>query len=109
MWLLYLVALGGGYAIAHALGASEAWSAGAGWALAGVLFLFRRRKGYRAAIHVEQRRSRAEQLRVHDPEMYQQILAQANGTDAEDAARRHPDEYVALFLKAADDVGSCAR
>ena len=67
--------------------------------------IFRQRmKGYKAAIHVEQYRARAEQLRDHDPALYKQILVQADGTDAEDAARRNPVEYVALFLKAADDV-----
>ena len=67
-------------------------------------FFSERRKGYRAAIHVERYRSRAEQLRQDNPELFEQILAQADGSDAEDAARRDPVAYVALFLKAADDV-----
>lgn len=68
-------------------------------------FLRQRARGYQAAIHVAQYRSRAEDLLDNDPDLYEQILAQANGTEAEEAARANPVEYVALFLKAADDVG----
>jgi hypothetical protein len=67
-------------------------------------FFSQRRKGYRAAIHVEQYRSRAEQLRRDNRELFEQILARADGSDAEGAARQDPVAYVALFLKAADDV-----
>jgi hypothetical protein len=67
-------------------------------------FFSGRMRSYRAAMHVEQYRAQAEQLRAEEPELYQEILSRAEGTEAEDAARRHPDEYVALFLKAAADV-----
>jgi hypothetical protein len=69
-----------------------------------VSFFGRKKSGYQAAIHVEQYRARAEQLRDEEPDLYKQILSQADGTDGEDAARRNPVEYVALFLKAADEV-----
>lgn len=36
--------------------------------------------------------------------MYQQILAQADGTEAEEAARANPDVYVALFLAEAQEA-----
>ncbi len=105
VWILYLVALGGGYGIARALGASEGWAAGSGWALAAVVFLFRRRRGYRAAIHVEQYRAQAKQLRLHDPGMFQQILAQADSDpEAAAAAARDPDAYVAIWMSHADRV-----
>lgn len=44
-----------------------------------------------------------------DPALYQQLLAQADGTDAEAAARRDPDAYVALFLAATEDSGVTIR
>ena len=102
---LFLAALGGGYAIAHALGASEGWSAAAGWAAGIALFLFSRRRGYRAAINVERYRFAARQLRMSDPLMFERILVQAEGSHAEDAARRDPEAYVSLFLAEADKAG----
>jgi hypothetical protein len=103
--LLFLAALGGGYAIARALGASEGWSAGAGWAAAILVFLFGRRRGYRAAFNVERYRRAARQLQTSDPATYEQIVAQADGSEAEHAARRDPDAYVALFLAEANKIG----
>lgn len=68
-------------------------------------FFGRKARGYKAAIRVERYRARAELLREEDPAVFAQILAQADGTDAEDAARRDPVAYVALFMHAADDAG----
>lgn len=68
-------------------------------------FISRRRRGYRAAFRVERYRAAAELLRVQDPETYRQIAAQADGSDAEGAARSDPDAYVALFLAEAADMG----
>jgi hypothetical protein len=62
-------------------------------------------RSYRAAFRVEQNRAAAQELRRDDPDVYSQILAQATGTDAEEAARRDPDAYVALFLAEARDAG----
>jgi hypothetical protein len=102
--ILFLAALGGGYGIAHALGASEGWAAGAGWALAGLVFLIGRRRGYRAAIRVERWRAAAMHLRTSDPATYEQILAQADSDpQASTAAARDPDAYVAIFLSIANE------
>lgn len=49
-------------------------------------------------------RSAAEQLRVEDPETFERVVAQADGSDAEEAARRDSVAYVALFLAACDDA-----
>lgn len=68
-------------------------------------FFSRRKRGYRAVIRAEQNRAAAEHLRRDNPAMYRQILAQADGTDAEEAARQNPDVYVALFLAEAGDAG----
>lgn len=106
--LLFLVGLGGGYAIAQALGASEGWSAAAGWAGAIAIFLIGRRRSYAAGNRVERYRAAAQMLRVQDPDTYWQIVAQADGSEAEGAARRDPDAYVALFMAAAQDAGVSA-
>lgn len=66
---------------------------------------FRRLRGYKAAAQVARWRSAAEQLRVEDPDTYAQILSQAEGGEAAEAAARDPDAYVALFLAAARDAG----
>lgn len=66
-------------------------------------FFRQRAKGYRAAVRVEKYRAAAVQLRENEPELYAQALAQANGSDAEAAAKRDPDAYVALFLAAFED------
>jgi hypothetical protein len=100
--LLFIVALGAGYLIAHSLGASVGWSNAAGWGTAiAVLVIARvvqKREGYRATIHVEKNRAAAVYLRKTDPETYRRALALADGTEAEAAARRDPDAYVALVL-----------
>jgi hypothetical protein len=105
---LFIVALGGGYAVAHALGASQSWSNGVGWGAAGLaagfIFVFGRRNAYRAAIRVERYRRAASQLRANDPDGYWHIIAQADGSEAEQAAHRDPDAYVALFMAAASDL-----
>jgi hypothetical protein len=62
-------------------------------------------KSYRAAARVEQNRGAAQALRQDDPALYEQILRQAEGSEAEPAARRDPDAYVALFLDAAEEAG----
>jgi hypothetical protein len=108
-FVLFLVALGGGYGIAHALGAPEGWAAASGWAaaIAGwvALRFVSRRRGYRAAFRVERYRAMAEQLRAEDRETYSQILAQATNTEAQAAAQRDPDAFVALFLAEAASSG----
>lgn len=67
-------------------------------------FFSRRKAGYRAVIRSEQQRKAAEDLRRNNPELYREILAQADGTEAEEAARANPDVYVALFLAEAEDA-----
>lgn len=67
-------------------------------------WLFYRRHAYRAAFRVELHRHAAEQVRTERPDLYAQILAQADGSEAEAAARRNPDAYVALFLAEAGDA-----
>jgi hypothetical protein len=107
--LAFLGAMGGGYAVAHALGASEGSAAGIGWASAFLaLYLASRWRGYRAAFRVERHRAVAQALRLRDPETYQQILNTADG-EAAAAAMRDPDAYVALFLAAANnaDAAEC--
>jgi hypothetical protein len=84
---------------------SSLWGVSASCTLSAVGFLSRRKRGYRAAFRVEKYRAAAEQLRTENPELYQQILSQADGSDAEEAARREPDAYVALFLAEAEDEG----
>jgi len=69
-------------------------------------FFRRRAAGYRAAIRVERYRAHAVQLREDDPESYAQMLAQADGSEAEESARRDPDAYVALILAGLDDYMS---
>jgi len=101
--LVFLVALGGGYGVAHALGASEGWAAAAGWGAATAVFLIGRRRSYAAGIRVERYRSAAQMLRVQDPETDWQIVAEADGSEADAAARRDPDAHVALFMTAARD------
>lgn len=73
--------------------------------LGGVGFFSRKKRGYRAAFRVEKYRAAAEQMRIDDPEMYQTILSQADGSAAEEPARRDPDAYVAIFLAEAADEG----
>lgn len=68
-------------------------------------FFSRRKRGYRAAARVERYRAAAKELRETNPEMYRQIVHQADGSDAEAAATRDPDAYVALFLAEAEDAG----
>jgi hypothetical protein len=68
-------------------------------------FFSRRKAGYKAAVRVERYRATAEQMRQNDPEMYEQILRQADGSPAEAAAARDPDAYVALFLAEAENAG----
>jgi hypothetical protein len=70
----------------------------------GVGFFSSRKRGYRAAIRAEQNRSAAEHLRRDNPELYEQILAQSYGSEAEGAARTNPDVYVALFLAETQDA-----
>jgi hypothetical protein len=67
-------------------------------------FLRRRARGYRAAFRVEKYRADAVQLRQDDPDSYAQMLAQADGSEAEEAARRDPDAFVALILAGLDDA-----
>ncbi len=69
-------------------------------------FFRRRAAGYRAAVRVERYRAHAAQLREDDPDSYARMLAQADGSDAEGAARRDPDAYVALVLAGLDDYMS---
>jgi hypothetical protein len=70
-----------------------------------VSFFRKRARGYRAAFRVEGHRDAAERLRLEDPDTFAQIVAQADGSDAEAAAQRDPVAYVALFMAAAEDVG----
>ena len=65
-------------------------------------FFRKKAAGYKAAIQVEKHRARAVELRERDPALYAHILAQADGSEAEGAARRDPEAYVALFLAAWD-------
>jgi hypothetical protein len=106
-FVLFLVVLGGGYAVAHdVLGLSVGASSAAAWAMAFTgMFLWRRRRGYRAAFRVERYRAAAEHMRVHQLEMDREILSHAAGSEAESAALRNPDAYVALFLAEAEDMG----
>jgi hypothetical protein len=67
-------------------------------------FLRKKAAGYKAAVRVEKHRAAAVEMRQHDPETYATVLAQADGSEAEGAARRDPDAYVALFLAAYEDV-----
>ena len=68
-------------------------------------FLRNRVSGYGAAIRVERYRTAAEELQAEDPDTFWRIVARADGSDAEVAARRDPVAYVALFMAAADDAG----
>jgi hypothetical protein len=69
-----------------------------------VLLLLRR---WRPAIRVERWRAEAVNLRVHDPETYEQILAQAESDpQAAAATARDPDAYVAIFLSFAHEQGA---
>jgi len=72
-------------------------------------FLRRRAAGYKAAFRVEKYRAAAAELRQSDPSLYNQLLAQAEGGEAEAASRRDPDAYVALFLAAWDDEQESAQ
>jgi hypothetical protein len=71
--------------------------------------LKRKAAGYKAAVRVETNRAAAVELRETDPALYAQVLAQADGSEAEEAARRDPDAYVALFLAAWKDEGGGAQ
>jgi len=68
-------------------------------------FFARKKRGYRAAIRVEKFRADAEFIRRSNPALFDQILSQASGTEAEADARADPDAYVALFLAEAKDAG----
>lgn len=62
-------------------------------------FFRQRARSYKAAWRVESWRTRAEALKVTDPELYQQILDQAQcDPEAAAGAARDPGAYVALFL-----------
>lgn len=65
-------------------------------------FFRQRAKGYKTAVRVEKYRAAAVQLRENEPELYAQALAQANGSEAEAAAKRDPDAYVALVMAAVE-------
>lgn len=99
------MALGGGYAIANGLGASVGWAAAGGWGLGVAVFLLGRRRSYAAGFRVERNRAEAVALRENDPDTYWQIAAQADGGEAEAAARRDPDAYVAIFLSHVTEAG----
>jgi hypothetical protein len=47
----------------------------------------------------------AHRLRIDDPELYGQILSQADGSVVQDTAARDPDAYVALFPAGAAGEG----
>jgi hypothetical protein len=66
-------------------------------------FFRKKAAGYKAGVRVERYRSAAVELRERDPTTYAQVLARADGSEAEGAARRDPDAYIALFLAAWDD------
>jgi hypothetical protein len=66
-------------------------------------FFRKKAESYMAAISVEDNRARAVELREHEPETYAYIPAEADGSEPEDAARRDPEAYVALFVAALDD------
>jgi hypothetical protein len=68
-------------------------------------WLSHRRHAYRAAFRVELHRHAAERLRREHPDLYNELLAQSEGSDAEAAARRNPDAYVALMLAELADAG----
>lgn len=99
-----------GYGIAYdGAGLSNGASAAIGWAAGfvalGIYLLVSRRRSYRAAWTVETWRARAVQMREDNPELYDQILAQAQADDETAvAAHRDPDAYVALWLAAANDT-----
>jgi hypothetical protein len=61
-------------------------------------FFRRKAEAYRAAVHVEKYRAAAVAMRESDPTLYAEVLSQADGSEAEGAAHRDPDAYVALFL-----------
>jgi hypothetical protein len=104
-WFLFLVALGGGYGIVHALGAPTGLAVAAGWAAGILVLVASRRRGYAAAVKVERHRAAAAMLRQQDPDTYWKIVAQADGSEAEAPARRDPDAYVALFMDSAQRMG----
>src|SRR5256885_1053783 len=81
------------------LSAAIGWGGGLVLTFA-VFFLLGRRRGSAAAVRVERYRRDAERLRRDDPASYKFILAQADP-----AADRDPDAFVALFLAAAADEG----
>jgi hypothetical protein len=68
--------------------------------------LFKRKTaGYRAAWRVKTHRNQAEALRRDDPDLYQQILAEAEG-EALIGAEEDPDAWVAIWLSfAAERAG----
>jgi hypothetical protein len=65
--------------------------------------VFKRLRGYRAAVKVETHRSAAVSLRQDNPALYEHILRTAEG-DAVRAAASDPDAYVALWLAEAAKV-----
>jgi hypothetical protein len=98
--LAFLIGAAAGYGIASdGIGLSKGASLAIGWA-AGLLLalIVWRWRSWRAGFRVENYREAAQTLRISDPDTYEKILANAHGTEAEDAAMRDPDAYVALFL-----------
>ena len=63
-------------------------------------FVRRQGEDFESASQVEKYRAAAVKLRRRDPEAYAQAFALATGTDAEAAAERDPDAYVAFVLRA---------
>jgi hypothetical protein len=66
--------------------------------------MFQKLRSYRAGFRAEKWRAAAEQLREDDPQLYQRILSEAT-PEVEDAVRKDPDAFVALWLASAKDVG----
>jgi hypothetical protein len=106
VFLGFCVGAGGGYALGQAIGLGFNGSTILGWILGPLLaFLVWRWKSYRAAFRVERYRAAAQELRRTDPDTYEEILAHAYGSPAEQAAMSDPDAYVALFLREAERAG----
>jgi hypothetical protein len=69
--------------------------------------VFYRRRSSATGFRIEQWRAEAVQLRLSDPDKYQQVLAQAVEDPAvRAAAQRDPDAWVALVLSHATEAGS---
>jgi hypothetical protein len=66
-------------------------------------FWSKRKRGYAAAAKVETWRPRAQELHRNNPEVYEEILAEArHDPAAASAAAKDPDAYVALWLESLD-------